>query len=179
MIEALTPQRTWRAITLATLVLVPAFWSLVAGLVAVASDDAQGGPAPASAIVFGLALLPVAFGVLAIASGRPEPRAAVARAAGVSLLVGFPVSAIAADAVTGIVAGVGAGGICVLRAGASHNRRARALAIVVASVYTFVLARTAGALVLVSAPVFPFTALGAADLLSERRREREAVHSRA
>ena len=38
------------------------------------------------------------------------------RAMGLCLLVGIPVSALAADAVTGIVAGVGAGGIVALRA---------------------------------------------------------------
>ena len=37
--EPLTPQRKWRAITLATLVLVPAFWSMLAGFVAAACDD--------------------------------------------------------------------------------------------------------------------------------------------
>ncbi len=40
--EPLTPQRKWRAITLATLVLVPAFWSMLAGFVAAASDDGSG-----------------------------------------------------------------------------------------------------------------------------------------
>ena len=37
--QPLAPQRKWRAITLATLLLAPAVWSLLAGLVAVAADD--------------------------------------------------------------------------------------------------------------------------------------------
>lgn len=179
MTDALTPQRKWRAIALATLLLVPAFWSLLAGLVAFASDDERAGPAPGTAIAVGLALVPFVFAVLAFASEHPRGRGAAVKAVGLFLLVGIPVSAIAADAVTGIVAGVGAGGICALRADAPHSWRARATGIVVASVYAFVLVRTAGAIVLLSAPVFPFTALGVADHFCERKREREAVHSRA
>jgi hypothetical protein len=80
------------------------------------------------------------------------------------------VSALAADAVTGIVAGVGAGGVVALRADVDHNWRARALAVVFAVVYVFVLVRMASALALLPAPIFPFTAIGVADHLSERRR---------
>ena len=179
--EPLSPQKKWRAITFATLLLVPAFWSLLAGLVAVASDDAVAdtGPQPASGIAFGLALIPFVFIVLAFASGHPNPAGAVVRAMGLTLLVGIPVSAVAGDAVTGIVAGVGAGGIVALRMDADHNWRARAVAVLVAAVYTFVLVRTAGVITLLSAPIFPFTALGIADHLSERRREREATAARA
>ena len=88
---------------------------------------------------------------------------------------GIPVSALAGDAVTGIVAGVGAGGIVALRADADAQlagpRRWRWS---IAAVYTFVLVRTAGALALLPAPVFPFTAIGLADHLVERRAERAA-----
>jgi hypothetical protein len=96
---------------------------------------------------------------------------------GLCLLVGIPVSAIAGDAVTGIVAGVGAGGICALRSDDAHNWRSRALAVLVAAVYTFILVRVAGVITLLSAPVFPFTSIGIADHLSERSRERAAAHS--
>jgi hypothetical protein len=177
-VEPLPPQRKWRAITLATLLLVPAFWSLLAGLVAVADDEA-GGPAPAPAIALGLALIPFVFLLLAFASEHPRAPMAVVRAMGLCVLVGIPVSAVAGDAVTGIVAGVGAGGICALRADDGHNWRARALGVAVAAGYTFVLVRTAGPITLVAAPIFPFTALGVADHLSERRREREARSSSA
>jgi hypothetical protein len=96
---------------------------------------------------------------------------------GLCLLVGVIVSAMAADAVTGIVAGVGAGGIVALRADDPHTWRSRAIAVAIATVYTFVLAHTAGAIVLLPAPIFPFTGIGVADHLAERRWERERVRA--
>jgi hypothetical protein len=175
MLEPLTPQHKWRAITVATLVLVPAFWAILAGLVSVAVDDADGGPQPGAAIAFGLALLPFVFIALAFMSGHPRAPIAVVKAMGLFLLVGIPVSALAADAVTGLVAGVGAGGIVTLRADATHTWRARALGVAFAAVYAFVLVRTVGALALVSAPVFPFTSIGIADHLAERADARNAA----
>lgn len=169
--EPLSPQRKWRAITLATLLLVPAVWSLLGGLVAAASDEA-GGPAPGAAIALGLALIPFVFIVLAFSSEHPRAPGAVLKAMGLFLLVGIPVSALAADAVTGIVAGVGAGGIVALRADLAHDWRVRAGAVAVATAYSFVLARVAGPVVLVAAPIFPFTGIGLADHLSEWRRTR-------
>lgn len=171
-LSPLTPQKKWRAILVATLVLVPAFWSMLAGLVAAASDEPDA-PPPGPALAFGLALIPFVFIVLAFMSEHPRPPSAVLRAMGLALLVGVPVSAVAGDAVSGIVAGVGAGGIVALRLDVDHTVRARALAVVVATAYTFVLVRLAGGIVLLPAPIFPFTALGIADHLSERARERE------
>lgn len=172
--DPLSPQRKWRAITFATLLLAPAVWSLLGGLVAVASDDADG-PAPGAAIALGLALLPFVFIVLAFSSEHPRAPGAVLRAMGICLLVGIPVSAVAADAVTGIVAGVGAGGIVALRADVAHDWRMRAGAVAVAAAYSFVLARVAGPVVLVAAPIFPFTGIGLADHLSEWRLARDAA----
>jgi hypothetical protein len=174
--EPLSPQRKWRAITLATLLLTPALWSLLAGFVAIAADDSDrtpGAPNAAAAIALGLVLIPFVFVVLAFMSEHPRAPMAVVKAMGLFLLVGIPVSAVAADAVTGIVAGVGAGGIVALRADDPHNWRARALAVVAASAYAFVLVRAAGAMTLLSAPIFPFTSIGIADHLSERSRERD------
>jgi hypothetical protein len=172
-LAALSPRRKWRAILMATLVLVPAFWSMLAGLVAAASDDPDA-PNPAAALAFGLALIPFVFVVLAFASEHPRAPGAVVLAMGLALPVGILVSALAGDAVTGIVAGVGAGGVAALRIDEDHNWRARALAVLVASLYTFVLVRMAGGLALLPAPIFPFTAIGIADHLSERSRERAA-----
>jgi len=165
----LPPQRKWRAITLATLLLAPTVWSLLAGLVAVASDDHTDAPAAGAAIAFGLSLIPFVFIVLAFASEHPRAPGAVLRAMGLCLLIGLPVSALAADAVTGVVAGIGAGGIVALRADQADGWRMRAAAVAVATAYTFVLARGAGAVVLLAAPIFPFTCLGLADHLSEWR----------
>jgi len=169
--QPLPPQRKWRAITLATLVLVPAFWAMLAGLVSLASDDGDraGEPQAGAALAFGLALLPFVFVVLAFLSEQPRAPTAVLKAMGLCLLIGIPVSALAGDAVTGIVAGAGAGGIVALRAETPDGWKARAVAVAMAVVYTFVLVRMVGAVALLPAPVFPFTGLGVADHFVEWR----------
>jgi hypothetical protein len=175
--QPLSPARKWRAIMVATLVLVLAFWALLAGLVAEATSDSTGSTAEPNAalgLAVGLTVIPFVFVTLAFLSEHPRAPGAVVRAMGWSLLVGIPVSALAGDAVTGIVAGVGAGGIQALRMDEPQNWRARAWAVVVAAAYTFVLARIAGGLVLLPAPIFPLTAIGIADHLSERRAEQAA-----
>ena len=175
-LDPVSPRRKWRAITVATLVLVPAFWSMMAGLVAMATDDADvsdpGINAPA-AVAFGLAVIPFVFIVLAFMSEHPRPPGAVLRAMGWSLLVGVLVTGLVGEPVTGIVAGVGAGGIAAMRMEDDHSTRSRVLAVLVASVYTLVLVQLAGGIALLPAPIFPFTAIGVADHLSERRREQE------
>jgi len=167
----LPPQRKWRAILVATLVLVPAFWAMLAGLVALASDEADA-PDPGPPIAFGLALIPFVFVALAFMSEHPRAPTAVLKAMGLALPIGVMVSALAGDGVSGIVAGVGAGGVAALRRDPDDELRPRVLAVVVATAYTFVLARAAGGLVLLPAPIFPFTAIGVADHLAERSRER-------
>jgi hypothetical protein len=174
--QPLPPAKKWRAILVATLVLVLAFWALLAGLVAAASDDSSGDAEPNAAIglAVGLTVIPFVFVALAFLSEHPRAPGAVVRAMGWSLLVGIPVSALAGDAVTGIVAGVGAGGIQALRMDDPENWRARAVGVLVAAMYTFLLARLAGGFVLLPAPIFPLTAIGVADHLSERRAEQAA-----
>jgi hypothetical protein len=170
--QPLGPRKAWRAITLATLLLVPAFWLLLAGLVS-AAEETEGGVAnPGAAIAGGLSIIPFVFIALALLSEHPNVPRAVLRAMGLCLLVGLVVSVVALDGVTGIVAGVGAGGIAALRADHEGATRPRALAVVVAASYTFVLVRVAGPIVLLSAPAFPFTALGLADLYVVRSRSR-------
>jgi uncharacterized membrane protein len=169
--EPLAPRRKWLAITLATLLLVPGFWALLAGLVAEASE-VEGGPDPAAAVALGIAIVPFVFVVLAFGSSHPRAPGAVLKAMGLTLLVGLPVMGLAADAVTGIIAGVGAGGAVALRADEGHSYRARAIAVLAATLYTFVLVRTVGAMALLPAPVLPFTGIGVADHISERRAER-------
>ena len=170
--EPLQPRKKWRAILLATLLMAPGFWSLIAGLVSIESDRASA-PAAGPLIAFGLAVVPFVFVVLAFLSEHPRAPGAVIRAMGLALAVGIPVSAIAADAVTGLVAGLGAGGIAALRADLDHSWKSRALAVLAASGYVFALARMAPEVALVLTPALPFTGIGVADHLSERRRERE------
>src|SRR4029450_12696299 len=164
----LPPRRKGRAITIATLVLVPAFWSLMAGLVALATDEAEEPAGAPAAVAFGLALLPFVFVALAFLSEHPRAPAAVVRAMGLARRVGLMVSAFL-DPVTGVVAGMGAGGIVALRMDNDHTVKSRILAVGVASAHTAVLVWTIGGLVLLPAPIFPFTALGIADHMAERR----------
>jgi hypothetical protein len=170
-LEPLTPERKWRAITIATIVLAPAYWAILAGLVALASDDRATEP-PAAAIAFGIALIPFVFIALAFLSEHPRAPMAVVKAMGLALLVGLVVSAFAGDAVTGVIAGVGAGGTRALRRDEPQSAAARWWAVAIAAGYTFVLVRTIGAPALIPSVAFPLTALGIADHLSERRAER-------
>jgi hypothetical protein len=175
----LPPRRKWLAITVATVILAFAFWAILYALVAIDRGERADTVNPAASLAVGLALVPFVFMVLAFGSGHPRAPVAVLKAMGLSLVVGILVSPLTFDAVTGIVAGVGAGGIVALRMDDAHNWKARAIAVVMAAAYTFVLARIGGAIVLLAAPIFPLTGIGVADHLSELRRAREAESSSA
>lgn len=168
--EPLLPRRKWRAILLATLLLVPGFWAIVAGMVSVATED---GPAPNAGayIAFGLCLIPFVFVALAFLSEHPRAPSAAVKAMALALLVGIPVSALTADAVTGLVAGLGAGGIAALRADLTHGWKPRTIAVVGMTAFVFVALRSVSEVALLLAPVLPFTGLGVADHLSERARD--------
>jgi len=166
-LEPLPPLKKWRAITLATLIFVPGFWVLLAGLVASSSETGIDGPNSGAALALGLASIPFVFIVLAFLSEHPKAPAAVLKAMGLALVVGIPVSALAGDALTGIVTGVGAGAIVALRLEPDHSYRARMLAILLTGLATFVLVRLVGSAALLPAPILPFTAIGVADHLSE------------
>lgn len=171
-LEPLSPKRKWRAITLATVLLAPAVWAILIGLVAAASDEADK-PNAGAPIAFGLCLIPFVYMVLAFASQHPDAPIAVVKAMGMCLLVGIPASALAGDAITGIVAGVGAGGIFALRRDTLHTYGIRATGVAIAAAYAFLLARIAGPSAVVAAPVFPFTVLGLADHFAERQAAKE------
>jgi len=171
----LSPRRKWRAITLATLLLVPAYWSVLVGLVSMAVEEPGNAPNAGAFIAFGLCLVPFVFVALAFLSEHPRAPQAVVKAMAMALLVGIPVSALAADAVTGFVAAIGAGGIVSLRADLSDSWKARALGVLIATVYTFLMVRLAGDLVLIVAPALPLSAIGVADHMAERRHERVAA----
>lgn len=175
--ESVSPRRMWRAILLATLLLAPAYWALLVGLVSVASDESRGSPHAGPYIAFGLALIPFVFVALAFLSLHPRAPAAAAKAMVLALVVGIPVSALAADAVTGFVAGIGAGGAAAMRTDLERSWRTRALAVVVVTAWAYVTVRVMPEAVLLLAPVLPFTSIGVADHLLEIRRERrEAPH---
>jgi hypothetical protein len=164
----LTPRVKWRAILLGTLLLVPAYWSVLAGVVSAASDD-TGGPVPGPLIAFGLCVVPFLFLALAVLSQHPRMPAAVLKAMALTLLVGIPVSALAADAVSGMVAGIGAGGIAAIRADLVHSWRIRAIGVAIATAVVVLAVRTAPEAAVLIAPCLPFTAIGVADHVAERR----------
>jgi hypothetical protein len=170
-VAPLSARRKWRAILLATLLLVPGYWALLVGVVSIASEDG-GVTNPGAFIAFGLMLIPFVFLVLAFGSEHPRAPAAVVKAMVLAIVIGVPVSALAADAVTGLVAGLGAGGIAALRADLPHDWKPRALAVVIASIWVFVTLRTAPEAAILLAPVLPFAGLGVADHLWERRQQR-------
>lgn len=149
--------------------LVPAFWTLLAGLVSSASGEPRDAPDPAASLAFGLAVIPFIFLVLAFLSQNPRVPTSVLKAMGLALVIGIPVSFLSGDAVTGIVAGAGAGGMATLRSDAPHATKPRVLGVLAATAYTFVLVQTVGAIALLPAPILPFTAIGIADQISDRR----------
>jgi hypothetical protein len=171
-VEPLSPQKRWRAIILATLVIAPAVWSIIVGIVAAASDDLDA-PAGGPLIAFGLALVPFAFLVLAFVSEHPRAPSAVLRAMALSLLVGIPIGAASPDAVTPLVAGLAAGGLAALRHDPMQSWKPRVIAAFAATVFVFLLLIVSD-LALVVAPALPFTSIGVADELAERR-ERPAT----
>lgn len=167
--------RAWRAILIASLLLAPAYWSLLIGVVSVASGTSGGVADPGLWIAFGLMLLPFVFVVLAFASAHPGAAGAVAKAMALAVAVGLPVSALSADAVTGFVAGVGAGGIVALRSDVDRPWRGRILAVFAVTLWVFVTVRVVPEAALLLAPALPFTSVGVADHLVELRRERRAA----
>jgi hypothetical protein len=175
--EPLPPRRKWRAITLSTLLLVPAFWTLLAGVVSV-SSTARGGPAAGPLIAFGLAVIPFVFVLLAFLSEHPKAPGAVVVAMVLMLVVGIPVAALSRDVVSGFVAGIGAGGVAALRMDLGHTWQSRALAVAASTAFVFVIVRLMPEVAVVLTPILPFTAIGVADHLLDRRKE-EADRQRA
>ena len=175
-VEPLSPQKRWRAIILATLVIAPAVWSIIAGIVAASSDDPDA-PAGAPLIAFGLALVPFAFLVLAFVSEHPRAPGAVLRAMAFSLVVGIAIGAASPDAVTPLVAGLAAGGLAALRHDPMQSWKPRVIAAFAATVFVFLLLIVSD-LALVIAPALPFTSIGVADELAEQRSQRRPTEDR-
>ena len=70
---------------------------------------------------------------------------------------------------TGIVAGVGAGGVVALRADPLTSRRNRVVAVLAVTVFVFLLVRIAPEMAILLAPCLPFTSIGVADHLGDRQ----------
>lgn len=165
----ISPARKAAAVAIATVVVMISYSLMLFAFVSVSVDD---GPSPGPPFALGLALVPFAFLALAFLSGNPRAPGATVVAMLLALAVALPVSALAQDAVTGLVAGFGAGGTVALRREVGHSLGARWVAVGLASFYIFLLLRTVTVVGLVAAPVLPFLSLAAADFLSERRWEK-------
>jgi hypothetical protein len=174
-VDPKAPRRMWRAILLATLLLVLAYWSLLIGVVSLASTTGGGVAAPGLWIAFGLMLVPFVYVVLAFASAHPNAPGAVVKAMLLAIAIGLPVSALAADAVTGFVAGIGAGGVVALRSDVERPWRARILGVAIATAWAFLTVRSVPDAAVLLAPILPFTSVGLADHLVLLRRERRAA----
>lgn len=170
VLESSSPGRKWRAILISTLLLVPAYWGIVAGLVAAASEDPEA-PAAGPPIAFGLALVPFVFVALAFLSHHPRAPSAALRAMGLSLLVGIPAAALLPDAISGLIAGIGAGGAAALRPEPVETWRARGLAVLSAAAFVFVMVRIVPDVAVLLAPSLPFTSLGIADHVTQLREQ--------
>jgi hypothetical protein len=161
--QPVAARHKWMAITVGTLLLHVSYWAILVAFVSAAAG--QGDPGPALAV--GAAVAPFVFVALAFLSRHANPGKAVLSGMGLLFVVGFPLLAFMGDAVTGTIAGYGAGGVAALRPEPGLSWRPRALAVVVAGLLAAVLVRltTVGLLL---APLLPLTGLGVADALAAR-----------
>lgn len=154
---------------MATVLLVISYSAI---LVASVSFEAEGGPDAAPALALGFALVPFVFMTLAFVSGHRRGAGAVVKAMGLFVLVALPVSAIMQDAITGLVAGYGAGGVVSLRAEAVHSWKARAVAVALTSIYVAVLVRVIIEAGLIAGATLSLVSIGIADSFVEFRAAR-------
>jgi len=149
---------------------------MVFAFVAAGLED---GPPPGPAFAFGLALVPFVFVALSAISRQPALGGATVAAMLLAVAVALPVLALARDAVTGLVAGFGAGGAVALRREPKHRWQTRAWGVVGAATFTLVAVRLVPLLGLIAAPIITLPAIGAADLYSDYRAEQFRKESKA
>ena len=166
--ESVPPRRKWLAITLGTLLMAVSYTAMLVALIATEVED---GPAAGPLFAFGLGLVPFVFLVLAFVSTNPRAAGAVLKAMGLSVLVAGPLSAVMADAVSGLVAGFGVGGALALRMDDVHSLRSRLIAVAITVIYIAVLVNVSVEAGLFGGAVLPFVAIGLADWVMERRAE--------
>jgi hypothetical protein len=166
--ERPNPRRKWLAIALATVVMMISYSAMLVAFIALEVED---GPAPGPLIALGLGLVPFVFLILAFVSVNRRAPGSVLKAMALSVLVGGLVSALMADAVSGLVAGFGVGGAVTLRIDEPESMRARFIAVALVTVYVGVLVNFSVEGGLFTGAVLPLMALGISDWISERRAE--------
>ncbi|GGI06739.1 hypothetical protein [Egicoccus halophilus] len=152
------PRRRWLAIVAASMVMQFAYWPAVTALAASHEDQ----PIPTELLLFGLALVPLTFLVLAFGSRHRQAPSAVLRAMGLFVAAGAAV--VLLNPIVGLVAAFGAGGAAALRRPGGSRPWSRVVALVAACLYLLVLLLAgAGDFAIVSAAALPLVAVGLAD----------------
>ena len=172
----ISQRRKWTAITIATLLMAVSYTAMLVGFIAIEVED---GPAPGPVIAFGLGLVPFVFLVLAFMSGNRRAPGAVVKAMALSVIVAGPLSALMADAVSGLVAGFGVGGAVTLRREEQHTLKSRLIAVGITTVYVAVLVNVTVDGGLFAGAVLPLLSLGIADWVMDRRADDSAARARA
>ena len=75
------------------------------------------------------------------------------------------------------ITGIGAGGVVALRSDLVHTWRSRAVAVAIAALWVAMSVRVFPQVALLLTPVLPFTSIGLADHLQERKAERAAAQA--
>ena len=173
-----TPIRKWIAIGLGTVAASAAYWFLVLGLAAL-FDEADGLEPNVSWRLFlmlGFLFVPGALATMAYASWRSSPGISVLNGTALVVLVtGGLIVLGAPEPITPLAVGLGAGGVVTLHEQPHHSWKRRAVAVMIAAAYIFVMLQTVPFLGLVMAPFVPFNAVGVADFLADRKLERAAA----
>jgi hypothetical protein len=164
----LDPRRKWLAVGFATVVTLPAFWLLVAAIVA--ADPDNDFDAPVGVFVgIGLALLPLALFVLARMSRHGQPVRAAALGGTIAIVLAGALSFALREPLSPLVAGLGAGAVIALRAHPDTTTTARSIAVTVATAYSVAMVWFLPQLALGLSPMLPLAAVAAADGYMARR----------
>jgi hypothetical protein len=130
----------------------------------------EAGSSPIASLAIGLALVPIVFLLLAFISRHPRAPTGVLYAMLLSLMVGIPLAAF--DVAAALTMGFGAGGAVALAKYEEDSWIARAIAVVVVTVYIVVLLRYQIGAALLATAILPLVAIGSADEVMEWRAAR-------
>ncbi len=147
------------AISLATLVMLVSYWSVVLAFAARGSGAAD----PIGPLALGIALIPFAYLVLAFVSIHQRAPMAVLAGMSMALVVGATVLFLLGDPVVSLVAGYGFGAVVSLRPEPGVLLRRRFVGAAAGALFVWILMLVAEPVGIFFAPAVPFTAVGLAD----------------
>jgi hypothetical protein len=157
------------AIFVGTLVQAVSFGSLVVGVAASTSDR---GEAAGPYYALGFILVPIMCAVVAFMSKHAQAPMATLKGMGVWLVIGVPL--VLLHPVIGLGTGFAAAGAMTLRSDVLRPRRNRVWAVVATALYLALLLFVLPQSAVLAGAVAPLLAIRAADLLTERREERQS-----